>query len=88
MKVLCVYLIFGFLRLSTTKKCPHMLRLDHRELRNSYVKLGWVGGLQASTETSRSSAGAGASTTMSIVILSKLLHTTHLASTFSSVFVP
>ena len=43
-----------------------MLRLDHRELRNSYVKLGWVGGLQASTETSRSSAGAGASTTMSI----------------------
>ena len=26
---------FGFLRLSTIKKCPHMLRLHHRELRNS-----------------------------------------------------
>ena len=24
---------FGFLRLSTIKKCPHMLRSDHRELR-------------------------------------------------------
>jgi hypothetical protein len=28
-------LIFGFLRLSTIKKCPHILKLDHRELRNS-----------------------------------------------------
>ena len=26
---------FGFLRVSTIKKCPHMLRSDHRELRNS-----------------------------------------------------
>ena len=35
---------FGFLRLSTIKKCPHMLRSDHRELKNSKVKLRWVGG--------------------------------------------
>ena len=27
---------FKFLRLSTTKKCPNMLKSDHRELRNSY----------------------------------------------------
>ena len=33
---------FGFLRLSTLRKCPHMLRSDQRELRNSLVKLGWV----------------------------------------------
>ena len=26
---------FRFLRLSTIKKCPHMLKSDHRELRNS-----------------------------------------------------
>ena len=26
---------FGILRLSTIKSCPHMLRSDHRELRNS-----------------------------------------------------
>ena len=31
----CADLRFGFLRLSTIKKCPHMLRSDHRELRNS-----------------------------------------------------
>ena len=39
---------FGFLRLSTVKKCPHMLISDHRELRNSSVKLMWavVGGGQ------------------------------------------
>ena len=46
-----------------------MLRLDHRELRNSLVQLGWVvvgGGMWANTETSRSSARAGAATTMSI----------------------
>ena len=49
--------------MSTTKKCPHMLRLEIAKL--SYG--GWVvGGMQANTETSRSSAGAGASTTMSI----------------------
>ena len=34
---------FGFLRLSTIKKCPHMLKSDHRELRNSKVKFKWVG---------------------------------------------
>ena len=34
-KFLCADLRFGFLRLSIIKKCPHMLRLDHRELRNS-----------------------------------------------------
>ena len=33
---------FGFLRLSTIKKCPHMLKSDHRELRNSKVKFRWV----------------------------------------------
>ena len=31
-----------FLRLSTIKKGPQMLRSTHRELRNSKVKLGWV----------------------------------------------
>ena len=41
---LCTDLRFGFLRLSTIKKCPHMHRLDHRELRNSKVKLMWVVG--------------------------------------------
>ena len=37
---------FGFLRFSTIKKCPHLLISDHRELRNSSVKLMWwvVGG--------------------------------------------
>ena len=30
-----VYLRFGFLRLSTLKKCLHMLKLDHWEQRNS-----------------------------------------------------
>ena len=59
--------------------CPHMLRLDHRELRNSLVQLGWVGGgwvvvvvggMRANTETSRSSARARAATTMSIKYLS------------------
>ena len=51
-----------------------MLRSDHRELRNSLVQLGWVGGggwvvvggMRANTETSRSSARARAATTMSI----------------------
>ena len=28
-----LHLRFRFLRLSTIKKCPHMLKLDHRELR-------------------------------------------------------
>ena len=65
---------FGFLRLSTLRKCPHMLRSDQRELRNSLVKLGWVvGGMRAITETSRSSARAGASTIMSIQILTVVL---------------
>ena len=59
-KFLCADLRFGLLRLSTMKKCPHMLRLDQREL---------VGGMRANTETSRSSARAGASTTMSILFL-------------------
>ena len=34
-KFLCADLRFGLLRLSSMKKCPHMLRSDHRELRNS-----------------------------------------------------
>ena len=33
---------FGFLRLSAIKNYPRMLRSDHRELRNSKVKLMWV----------------------------------------------
>ena len=41
-KFLCADLRLGFLRLSTIKKCSHMLRSDHRELRNSLVKLMWV----------------------------------------------
>ena len=41
---MCADLIFELLRLSTVKKCPHMLRSDHRGLRNSKVKLMWVGG--------------------------------------------
>ena len=40
---MCADLIFELLRLSTVKKCPHMLRSDHRGLRNSKVKLMWVG---------------------------------------------
>ena len=36
------HLIFRFLTLSTVKKCPHLLRSDHRELRNSYVEFMWV----------------------------------------------
>ena len=53
MKFLCADLRFGFLRLSTIKKCPHMLRLDHRELRYSQVKLMWVvvGGMRQKTES-------------------------------------
>ena len=45
-KFLCADLRFGFLRLSTVKKCAQMLRSDHRELRNSKVKFMWwvVGG--------------------------------------------
>ena len=43
-KILCADLRFGLLRLSTMKKCPHMLRSDHRELRNSYVEFMWVVG--------------------------------------------
>ena len=35
------------------KKCPHMLRLDHRELRYCQVKLMWVvvGGMRQKTES-------------------------------------
>ena len=33
---------FGFLRLSTIKKCPHMLKSDHRGPRNSKGKFLWV----------------------------------------------
>ena len=34
---------FGFLRLSTIKKCPHMLKSDHMGLRNSKEKYSrWV----------------------------------------------
>ena len=40
--VLIADIRFGFLRLSTIKKCPHMLKSDHRELRNSKVKFKWV----------------------------------------------
>ena len=36
-KFLCADLRFGLLRLSTMKKCPHMLRLDHRGLRNMVI---------------------------------------------------
>ena len=43
-KFVCADLRLRFLRLSTIKKCPQMLRSDHRELRNSKVKLGWVVG--------------------------------------------
>ena len=32
---------FGFLRMSTIKKCPNTLRSDHMDLRNSREKLGW-----------------------------------------------
>ena len=32
-KFMCVDLIFVFLILSTIKKCPHMLRSDHKVLR-------------------------------------------------------
>ena len=35
MEFLCTDLRFGFVRLSTIQKYPHMLRSDHRELRNS-----------------------------------------------------
>ena len=38
---------FGFLRLSTIKNCPHMLKSDHRGLRISEGKFLWwvvVGG--------------------------------------------
>ena len=38
---MCADFRFRFLRLSTIIKCPQMLRSDHRELRNSEVKLGW-----------------------------------------------
>ena len=34
-KFLCTDLRLGLLRLSTMKKCPYMLRSDHRGLRNS-----------------------------------------------------
>ena len=50
-KFLCADLRFGFLRLSTIKKCPHMLR--------SWVVVV-MGGMRANTETGRSSARAGA----------------------------
>ena len=39
---MCTDLRLRFLRWSTIKKCPHMLRSDPRELRNSKVKLMWV----------------------------------------------
>ena len=39
---LCADLRLRYLRLSTIKKCPHMSRSDHRELRNSDLKLMWV----------------------------------------------
>ena len=41
-KFMCADLRLRFLRLSTIKKCPQMLRSDHRELRDSEVKLMWV----------------------------------------------
>ena len=37
-----VYLCFVSLA-DTIKKCPHMLKSDHRELINRKVKLMWVG---------------------------------------------
>ena len=40
-KFLCADFRLRFLRLSTIKKCPHMLKSDHRGLRNSKVKLMW-----------------------------------------------
>ena len=39
---MCADLRLRHLRLSTIKKCPHMSRSDHRELRNRDLKLGWV----------------------------------------------
>ena len=32
---------FRFLRFSIIKKCPHMLKSDHRDLRNSKGKFTW-----------------------------------------------
>ena len=43
-KFLCADLKFGILRLSTIKIGSHVLRSDHRELRNSKVKLHNLGG--------------------------------------------
>ena len=45
-KFVCADLRLRFLRMSTIKNCPQMLRSDHRGLRNSKVKLMWwvVGG--------------------------------------------
>ena len=40
-KFLCADIRYGFLRLSTIRKCPHMLRSDHRGLRNGDLKLMW-----------------------------------------------
>ena len=34
----------SYYSLSLIKNCPHILRFDLRELRNSQAKLGWVGG--------------------------------------------
>ena len=51
---------FGLLRLSSIKKCPNMLRLDHGEPRNSEVNVGGlvvvVEGMLLNTETNHSSA--------------------------------
>ena len=41
-KFICAYLKSRFQSLSIIKKCSHMLRSDHRELRNSYIsKVNW-----------------------------------------------
>ena len=49
-----------FLRLSTIKQCPQMLRSDHSELRNSQIKS--IGG----TRTALALAGDGALQDLSI----------------------
>ena len=49
-------LLFIPIKKSTLKKCPHMLRSDHRGLRNRDLKLIWVVGVQGKGRNSFSSA--------------------------------
>ena len=43
-KFICTELRLRFLRLSTIRKSTHLLRSDHRELRNIQIKFMWVVG--------------------------------------------